>query len=53
MLNIFNHGQSDQYSLNPFTQRERNTQAVNMEIIRELNSEEFSQIMWVFFSLKH
>lgn len=50
-FNIYNHGQGDQYSLNAFTHREGNTQTVNMEIIRRINSEEFSQIMWVFFSL--
>lgn len=51
VFNICNRGQSDQDSLNAFTQREGNTQTVNTEIMGEINCEEFSQITWVFFSL--
>lgn len=54
VFNIYNCGQSDQYSLSPFTQRGGNAQTVNMEIIRRINPEEFSQIngVLVFLDVK-
>lgn len=45
MFNICNRGQSGRYWLKALTQREGNTQTANTEIIREINREEFSQII--------
>lgn len=45
VFNICNRGQSGRYWLKALTQREGNTQTANTEIVREINREEFSQII--------